>query len=467
VLLRVALNFIPNDVPRLYNIAIDARVLAFAVVLSAATSLIFGLLPAWKMSRLDHADALREFATNTTSGRRRNRLHHTLVVAQTALGFTLLICSGLLFKSMIQVIRLDPGFDSRHTLFFDVALTNKRYPVPTKVAFYNKLLPELSALPGVERVSAGHPRPDASAWATWTNISVPGFTASPHDPPAAVATAIMPGYFEALSIPLFRGRTFTAHDNDPKAAPVAIITQAFARQYFPAADPIGRYFTPTFDHSVEPVLARQIIGIVGDTRAADLWDSYQPRFYLPYAQNPSHQRPDVVMKVSGDPHSYENAVRTIVAKFDRDAPMFGYHTFADNIALQSAEPRFEAFLVSGFGGIALLLSALGLYAVLSYIVAERIRELGLRMALGASRSDILRLVLQRALTLACLGIAAGSLCSYFAGRLITDILFNVAPLDRSVFLTVTLVLMFVSLMAALAPALRAANVDPVQTLREQ
>ncbi len=466
-LLRVALRFIPWDLPRLYSISIDGRVLAFAVALSAATALIFGLLPAWRMSRLDPANALRELASNATSGRRRNRLQHTLVVGQTALGFTLLIGSGLLIKSLVRMLHVEPGFDSKHTLFFDVALTNKRYPVPTKVAFYDKLLPELAALPGVEQVSAGHPRPDSSAWSVWTNVAIPGFGASPLDPPGAEATATTPGYFETLSIPLLRGRTFTPQDNDAKSAPVAVISQSFARKYFPVEDPIGRYFTPTFDHSGDPVVARQIIGIVGDTRASDLWDAYEPRFYLPYAQNPSHQRPDVVMRVLGDPHSYEDAARKIVARFDPDAPLFGYHTFADNIALQSAQPRFEAFVVSGFAAIALLLSALGLYAVLSYVVTERMRELGLRMALGASRSDLLWLVLTRALVLASLGIVLGGLASIYATRLITDALFNVTPLDWSVFMIVTLVLMLVSTIAALAPAVRAANVDPMRTLREQ
>ncbi len=466
-LLRVTLHFIPSDLPRLYNISIDARVLAFAVVLSAATALIFGLLPAWRMSRLDPANALRELGSNTTSGARRNRLHHILVVAQTALGFTLLIGSGLLVKSLVRILHIDPGFNSKHTLFFDVALTNKRYPPARKVAFYEKLLPELAALPGVEQVSAGHPRPDSSAWSVWTNLAIPGFGASVEDPPAAVATAATAGYFETLSIPLLRGRTFSPHDNDAKSAAVAVISQSFARKYFPVEDPIGRYFTPRFDHSGDPLVARQIIGVVGDTRASDLWDAYQPRFYLPYAQNSSHQRPDVVMRVSGDPHSYEDAARKIVARFDQDAPLFGYHTFVDNIALQSAQPRFEALAVSGFAGIALLLSALGLYAVLSYVVAERMRELGLRMALGASRADILRLVLTRALVLASLGIVIGALASLYATRLIADVLFNVAPLDLPVFLEVSVVLMLVSTIAALAPAIRAANVDPMRTLREQ
>jgi ABC-type antimicrobial peptide transport system permease subunit len=172
------------------------------------------------------------------------------------------------------------------------------------------------------------------------------------------------------------------------------------------------------------------------------------------------------MKVAGDPAGYENAVRKLVATMS-EAPVFNYRTFADSIKVQTAQPRFEAVLVSGFAGIALLLSALGLYAVLSYIVAERTRELGLRIALGASRSDILGLVLRRASILACLGIGMGVLGSIFAARAIADLLLRVEPLDRSVFLTATLVLSFVSLIAAVGPALRAANVDPMRTLREQ
>jgi ABC-type antimicrobial peptide transport system permease subunit len=215
------------------------------------------------------------------------------------------------------------------------------------------------------------------------------------------------------------------------------------------------------------VIARQIIGIVGDTRTDDLWDPYQPQFFLPYAQDPSHQRTIIVMKVVGNPRAYEDTVRRIVTAMDNDHPVFNYRTFTDSIALQAAQPRFEAVLVSGFAAIALLLSALGLYAVLSYVVSQRVRELGLRMAFGASRSDILRLVLRRALVLACVGIGVGAVASIFAARLITDTLFQVEPLDRSVFLTVTVVLMFVSMIAALAPALRAASVDPMSTLREQ
>ena len=224
---------------------------------------------------------------------------------------------------------------------------------------------------------------------------------------------------------------------------------------------------PDADQPVEARVAHEIVGIVGDTRTTSLEEPYQPEFYLPYSQDPNHQRPLVVMKVAGDPYSYENAVRKVVASVDKDTPVFGYRMFTDEIATQAAQPRFEAMLVSGFAVIALALAAVGLYSVLSFIVAERTRELGLRMALGASRGNILRLVLRRGLMLACVGILVGAVSSVFATRLLGDLLFKVKPLDSQVFVTVTLVLIAVSVLATLVPALRAAGVSPMETLRAE
>ena len=465
LLLRLGLRRIPTDIPRLYNVSIDRRVLVFATVLSAITALIFGLLPAWRMSRSDPAHTLRESGGTMTSGRRRNRLHHALVVAETALGFCLLVSSGLLIKSLLNILHLDPGFDTNHTVFFDIALSHARYPDPGKIPFFEKALPEFAAIPGVERVAAGHPLP--SHGSVWTNFTIVGHPSSPDDLPVAESAVVTPGFFETLSIPLMRGRTFTAHDNVATAAPVAIVNRSFVQKYFPNVDPIGRFFAPLAEHTMQPGTASQIVGVVGDTRGGDSWDPYEPRFYVPYAQNPTHQRPVVVMKVAGDPLSYESTVRTIVDRLDRLAPMFGYRTFDENLQLQAAQPRFEAALVSAFAGIALLLSALGLYAVLSYVVAERMRELGLRMAFGASRSDILAMVVRRALMLGLSGTAAGAIASVFITRLVSSLLFGVEPLDASTFLMVTFVLLIVSLIAALAPALRAAWVNPMRTLREE
>jgi len=465
VLVRIGLHLVPQDTPRLFNVSIDGRMLLFALLLSALTAVIFGLLPAWCVSRSHPAQALRDGGA-TTAGRSRNRLQQALVVAETALGFSLLIGSGLLLQSMLNLLHLDPGFDTRQTVSFDIALTQQRYPDPTKIPFYRKLLPEISAIPGVLRVGAGHPPPGSDGHGSWMDLSIAGHVESADDPPAAEEHAVMPGFFEALSIPVLQGRIFTDHDNVGASAPVAIVNRAFVQKYFPNEDPIGHYFTP-HNEDGEPFVAREIIGVVGDTLSDDPWNPYQPEFFLPYAQNPAHQRPQVFMKVSGDPLSYESTVRSIVKRFDPDAPVFGYRTVADRLQMQSAHPRFEAALVSTFAAIALLLSALGLYAVLSYIVANRTRELALRIAFGASRSDILTMVLRRALLLAVQGILVGIFASLLGAGLVGDLLFRVKPLDPSTFALVTLTLLLVSVGSAVAPAIRAAWLDPVRTLHER
>ena len=466
VLVRVGIRLLPHDVPRLFNVSIDLRVLLFSVLLSGATALIFGLLPALRLSHSSPATALRDGGATTTPGRRSHHLQHALVVAETALGFTLLIGSGLLMKSMLNFLNLDPGFDHQQTLHFDIALTQSRYPDPSKVPFFRKLLPELAALPGVIRVSAGHQVPGRGG--SWVDFTIPGHLDSPDNLPSCNVSAVLPGFFETLSIPLLRGRPFTDHDNLATSPPVAIVSRSFARKYFPNEDPIGRYLTPEFEYSTEPIVARQIIGIVGDTLGSDPWDDpYMPRFYLPYAQNPTHARPRVVMRVSGNRLNYETAVRAVVKGFDPEAPVFDYHTFDDTLRQISEQPRFEATLISSFALMALLLSALGLYAVLAYVVAQRTRELALRMAFGASRRDILVSVLHRALLLALTGIAVGMFASVVGARLVEDLLFRVKPLDLSTFAIGTFTLLLVSVGSGLAPAVRAASVDPMRHLRDE
>jgi predicted permease len=466
ILLQAGMGLLPADTPRLPDVAMDAKVLEFAILLSAITSLIFGLLPAWRMSRQDPMHAMREGAFTLTAGRHRNRLHHALVIGETALGFALLIGSGLLIRSMVNMLTIEPGFDIQHTVSFDIALSQKRFPDPTKVPFFAKVLPQLADLPGVESVSSGHPLPMYWSRGSWENFSIPGRPTSVGEEPGAIAAAVTPGYFKTLSIPLLRGRTFTEHDDAPQSARVAVINQSFARKYFPLEDPIGRMIVPDIEEPGQASMAREIVGIVGDTRS-NVEEPYQPEFYLPYSQDPNHQRPLVVMKVTGDPYSYENAVRKIVAAVDKDTPVFRYRMFTDDIRNQAAQPRFEAILVSGFAVTALLLAAVGLYSVLSYIVAERTRELGLRMALGASRGNVLRLVLQRGLALGSTGIVVGAVSSVFATRLIADLLFKVKPLNGPIFVVVTLVLLAVSVLATLIPALRAAKVSPMEALRAE
>lgn len=467
LLLRTTLSLIATNLPRAYNITIDTRILAFAILLSAITSVIFGLLPAWKMSRMAPANALREGGPNTTSSHRTTRLRSILVVSETALGFVLLIGSGLLIRSVMNVLRLDPGFDTKHTVAFDIALTNTRYTDPSKLIFFDKLLPQLAALPGVEKVSIGHPMPFTYYGNQWARFSVPGHSDSPDKLPVAIGAVIEPGYFETLSIPLIRGRLITELDNSPKSAPVAVINQSLARRYFPGENPIGRYLVPQLLHAGAPFVGHQIVGIVGDTRTNDNLIPYRPEFYMPYAQDPAHQRPLVVMKVAGDPASYQNAVRRVVANVDKDTPVFRYRTFAEDLSNQAAKTRFEALLISGFGLLALVLAAVGLFALLSYLVSEKTRELGVRIALGASRANILQLVMWRGLILTSLGIMVGAIASLYTTRLVAHSLFHVALLDRRVFLITTVVLAAVSMAATLIPALRATQVDPMRALRDQ
>ena len=204
-----------------------------------------------------------------------------LVVSETALGFVLLIGSGLLIRSVINVLLLDPGFDTKQTVAFDIALTNTRYTDPNKLIFFDKLLPQLAALPGVEKVSLGHPMPFTYYGNQWARFSVPGHTDSPDKLPAAIGAVIEPGYFETLSIPLIRGRLITELDNSSKSAPVAVINQSLARRYFPGEDPIGRYLVAQLLHAGAPFVGRQIVGIVGDTRTNDNLIPYRPESTCP------------------------------------------------------------------------------------------------------------------------------------------------------------------------------------------
>jgi predicted permease len=377
----------------------------------------------------------------------------------------LLIGAGLLIRTVVNVLNIDPGFALQHTVSFDIALTQTRYPDPRKIPYFEKLLPQLAAIPGVERVSAVHPLP--LRWPVSKTFTISGHPTSSDKPPDATYAVVMPGYFETLAIPLLRGRTFTSYDNNAKSPPVAVINRSFARKFFPDEDPIGRYFTPEVSKPGEARVARQIVGIMGDTRTADLWNPYQPEYFLPYAQDPTHQRPLIVMKVAGDPANYEEVARKLVSASDPDAPLFGYGTFVGNLEKQAIQPRFEAWMISVFAAVALTLSAVGLYTVLSYIVVQRTRELGLRMALGASRGDLLQLVLRRGLRLAAIGIGVGCLISFYGSRLLASLLFKIAPLDPTVFSIVTLALIFVSLLSAVVPAVRAAWIEPMRCLRAE
>ena len=357
---------------------------------------------------------MREQSKGATSGRRAHGFQSGLVVLQTALGFALLLASGLLIRGFLNVRHVDMGFNTEQLFEFDVPLTMTRYPYEKKVAFYNELLPKLAALPGVHSVSAGRPLP-LQGWYPDVPIEIDGRPNPPEQPLTTRVSQTEPGFFETLGIPLLRGRTFTASDNDAKAPYVAVVNQAFVKRYFPKEDPIGRHIRPNLEEVSNDSTSigvagrgeREVVGVVGDTLQDSSLDPAQPLAFLPYAQASTFSRPVVVMRVAGDPMAYEKLTQAAVKTIDPLLFLIGQTSVSLHIASVSGSQRFETVLVSAFAAMALCLTAMGLYATLAAMVAARTREIGLRMALGSDRGGVAMLVLGRALALLAAGLVLG------------------------------------------------------------
>jgi len=426
---------------------------------------LFGLLPAWQTSRLAPSQALREGGRTQTLGHWRQRLHSGLVVAQTTIGLMLLVGSGLLIHSFVRVLQVDPGFDAKHLFTARVRVSWDRYSHDQHFRFYEQLLPTLSAIPGVQAASAGWPLPLSSSHAT-ISVGIEGRPMAPGDLPSETIAVVMPGFFETLRIPLLSGRTFTNHDG-LQGTPVAIINQAFAKKYFPGQNPIGLHIQPAFgddsrfDHS-----KREIVGVVGDVKRAGLTADADPEYYLPLAQALISD-PYLTIRTNRDPASIESAVRAAVHRMDKSAPVYQVQTMEDYVSQSEAQPRFQTVLLSCFAGIALLLSAIGLYGLLSYIVTQRTFEIGLRMAIGAQRSDVMRMILRRGLRLTLTGLVVGVAASALLTNFLSRMLYGVKPLDPLTFATVSIVLLAVSAVASFLPAWRASRLEPMKTLRDQ
>jgi predicted permease len=467
VTLQGVMRFLPKDLPRLENIAFNAPALAFAIGVSAITGIVFGLLPARRMARLDPALALRDGTRTSTAGRRQHRLHSALVVTETALGLVLLVGAGLLIRSFMHLLATDPGFNPQHVLTFRVGITDKAYPDRKEVQLYDQLLARLNALPGAVSSTAAFPLPFSGGDMT-ISFDIQGRASERGNEPDARASVVEPAYFETLQIPLLRGRTLAAQDNISTAPPVIVINQALANKYFPGEDPLGKRLATGFDHSDDGKVSqwREIVGVVADVKRLGIAERPQPEYYIPYAQA-TITAPYLALRVNGDPASYTNAVTGIVASLDKQLPVYRVRTLSENVASASAQSRFQTLLLAAFAAVALLLAAIGLYAVLSYMVVQRTHEIGLRMALGAQRGNVLTLVLNRGIGLALIGVALGIAISAPLTHFLGSLLYGVKPLDPLTFLCVTGVLLAVSAIASVIPASRAARLDPMKTLRGQ
>jgi predicted permease len=460
-LLHMSSRLLPAELPRVAEISMDARVLGFAMLISLLTGILFGVLPAWRASQQDPALALGENGRGTAGGRRQYRLQSTLVIAETAIGLVLLVGAGLLIRSFDRILKVDPGFSPQQMLTFRLSVPGKRYSPERRTALVHQVLEKMRATPGVQGATAAFPLPLTEGDIHIT-FSIAGRPVTPGDEPSARVSVIEPGFFETLKVPLKRGHFFSSTENDEKGPPVIIVNEAFAQKYFPGEEALGKRMQTDL---AGPEM-REIVGVVGNVKRTAITEPAMPEYYLPYDQS-QIAMPSIAMRVVGDPMSYAATIHAAIAGIDSAVPIYRMSKYSDDLQRTSAQQRFQTMLLTGFAGIALLLAAIGLYGVLSYMVSQRTMELGLRIALGAQRSTVLQLILVRGLGLAVIGLCIGVVVAAALSRFISGVLYEVKPLDVLTFGGTAAVLLVVSCVASLIPAYRASRLDPNDSLRAQ
>jgi putative ABC transport system permease protein len=459
--LAVLINISAASFPRVAGTGIDGWVLAFTMLISIGTGIVFGMAPVFQISQVTH-ESLKEGGRGSTTGRGSQTLRRALVVAEVALSMVLLAGSGLLLKSFIRLMEVDPGFRPESVLTLRISLPEAKYPKPAQIrAFYREVADRASKLPGVEAVGLVSALPlsgsGSSGTTTVDSRAVSGNDASPE----ADWRPVTPGYFKALGIALIRGRYFTEADTDT-SAPVAIIDESMAKTYWPDEDAVGKRLRRGGAQSTAPWMT--IVGIVRHVRYRTLEAQSRVALYWPHAQNPWPSM-SLAVRTSADPRTLATAIQREVLSVDPDQPIYKVRAMHELMADSVARRRLAMVLLAIFAGGALLLAAVGIYGVMSYVVTQRAHEMGIRMALGASRTSVLRLVLSQSLSLALAGVGLGLVGSTVVAGLLSGLLFKVPPRDPVTFALVALVLTAVAVVASYLPARRATKVDPVVSLR--
>jgi predicted permease len=458
--LRAALPLGGQSVPRLAETRIDAWALAFSFLLALLTSILFGLVPALQAAKADLTGSLKEPGRGGTQG--HDRIRGALVIAQVTLGLVLVSGAGLLMATFLRLERSDLGFRPDHLLSFWFSLPGSQYNTAQQVAFYDQLLERVRALPGVQSAAGVWPLPLGGDSATVAFNIEERPAAQPNRPHARMAFAT-PGYFSTAGIPLLRGRFFTERD-DARAPRVLIVNKAFADKYFPGEDVLGKRITSGAGAPGRPPSPEEIVGVVGSAKLFVLDAKPEPMYYFPYKQLP-WQPPVVVLRTALPPQTLGSTIRAQVAALDPAVPVFQVSTMDELLATQLTAERFHTLLLACFAGVALLLAMVGLYGVMAYSVTRRTREFGVRIALGASRSLVLSMVLKQAVVLLAAGLALGLAASLAANRLLSSLLFGVSTLDPAVLGLSALLVALTGLLAAYLPARRATKVDPMVALR--
>jgi len=447
--------------PRIAGAHVDARVLAFTMLIALGTGILFGLMPALQASHV-RPDALKEGGRGATAGAGSRQLRRALVVAEIALSLILLVGAGLLMKSFFRLQEVDPGFRPEGVLTLSISLPENRYSQPAQIrSFVRELLDQTSTLPGVEAAGGVTALPLSGSGPSGTTTVDSRAVPPEQSTPEADWRVVTPGYFSALGIRLIRGRFFDDRDTDT-SAPVAIIDETMAKTYWPGEDPIGKRIHRGASKSTRPWST--IVGVVGHVRYRTLEAQSRVQLYWPYAQDPWHHV-SLAVRTSLEPRSLAATIQREVLAIDPDQPVSTVRTMQEFLFDSIARRRFSMLLLAVFAGVALALAAVGIYGVISYMVTQRAHEMGIRMALGASRASVLRLVLGQSLSLTFAGVALGLSGSLLLTRLISSLLFNVKPTDPATFAVVGGFLTAVAMLASLLPASKATKVDPMVVLR--
>jgi putative ABC transport system permease protein len=456
--------FLPN-LPRINEISPDPRVLAFTALISVGVGVGAGLLPAWRASNVKLASSLNEAARGSSEGAVGHRTRAALVVIEIGLALVLLASAGLLVESFVRLQKVPAGFDASNVMTARLTLPEATYLEPQESAqFYKKLLDRVSALPGVQSAAAAWWIPLSGSEISFT-FDVEEHPIPAGQQPVAQVNVVSPDYFRTMRVPIRQGRAFSDRD-DGNALPVAIVTESFAKQYFPGEDPVGKRIIPNGSIGPGKPAVREIVGVIADIHLISLGLQPKPQIYIPHQQFGIGSM-SIFVRTQMDPESLTAVLRRAVAEIDKGVPVYRTQTLADYMSHSMAQPRLNAMLVTLFAAIALLLAAAGIFGVMSYSVTQRTQEIGIRIALGAQRYDVLRLIILQGMRCVGVGLVLGLIGVLICSRLLQSFLFGIGATDLQTMLTVTLILTAVAFLACLVPARRATLVDPMHALRAE
>ncbi len=457
---------IPNNIPRISEIRLDAAVLGFTLLVSLATGVIFGLVPAWQASHVDLNSSLKSGSRTGGGGESKGRLRNGLVMAEVALALVLLICAGLLIQSFARLGQVQTGMRTERLLTARVGLPDSAYSKNEQtIAFFEQFLTRIRALPGVESASTIVPLPLSQSNMV-TTYDIEERPLPDGQQAAAPVRVIDNDYFKTMGVPLRQGRAFNEDDRFD-STPVIIVNERFAEKVFPGQNAIGKRIKPGFSADDGPEKMREIVGIAGNVKHRSLKNEDTPEMYLPQTQIPFNIMTLVVRTSVSNPANLTSAIRSELTALDRNIPLTSVRLFDDYISRSLARPRFNALLLSIFAGTALLLTAIGIYGVMAYSVAQRTNEIGIRIALGAGKSSIFRLVVGQAMAIVAISLVLGVVGAFAATRLLNSLLFGVGAFDPMTFISIVLLVSVVAFLAAWLPARRATRVDPIIALRTE